>query len=103
MGIEIIVSKVGTGYEVQFQEAEGAPTRVRNVPAVVKGDSLFFQLPPDTIQLWQGNRVTGTQVQPGRIFHGRISAAGLRGRFANDITDRMVPRRPRRYWKNQSP
>ncbi len=74
LGTEIIVSKMGTGYEVYFQEAEGTPGRVRSVPAVVKGDSLFFQLPPDTLQLWQGNQVTGTQVQPGRIFRARISA-----------------------------
>jgi hypothetical protein len=98
LGTEIIVSRVGTGYEVHFQEAEGAPSRVRSAPAVVKGDSLFFQLPPDTLQVWQGSRVTGTQVQPGRFFRARISATGLRGRFAADVTDRMVPRRQRSHW-----
>src|SRR5262245_42804960 len=49
VGTEIIVSRLGALYQVSYQEAEGVPGPIFTVPATVHGDSISFQLPPDTV------------------------------------------------------
>jgi hypothetical protein len=55
------------------------------VKAAVRDTHLAFTLPPD-------------QPECGSRFEGTISAAGLRGRFANDGEVRWLPRK-KSYWQ----
>ncbi len=83
VGTEIIVSRSSTGYRVIFEEGVGEPGPVDTVVAMIKGDSLFFTLPPG-----------GIAKEP-RSFRGRITATRLHGRLAGHADELDLPRRAR--------
>jgi hypothetical protein len=83
VGIEIIVSRTKTGYRVIYQEGEGEPGPVDTVAATIKGDSLFFTLPP------------GGFSQTPRSFRGLMTPTRLHGHLTGDANDLDLPRRAR--------
>ena len=99
VGTEIIISATSTGYEVTYQTAEGAPGPVYRVRATASGDSISFQLPPDTLRVMEGSKQVGTQLQPHPRFRARIRGGYLRGRFDGAQNDEILPRRARSYWQ----
>ena len=101
VGMEIIISKTDSGYRVRFQIAEGVPGGVDTVSATVQGDSLFFELPPDTVRRYNPGGPPFIRLQQ-RTVRGRITATRLQGRLtgypvAPDVagysTDIDLPRR----------
>ena len=92
IGTEIIVSRTASGYRVTFQDAEGEPGPVDTVPATIRGDSLFFELPPDTVRRRQANGTVSITLRP-RSFRGRIMATRLHGHISSWGRDLDLPRR----------
>ena len=83
VGTEVIVSRTKTGYRVIYQEGVGEPGPVDTVAANMKGDSLFFTLPPGGIS------------KTPRSFRGLVTATGLHGHLSGDANDLDLPRRAR--------
>jgi hypothetical protein len=100
VGTEIIISPTKRGYEVTYQNAEGTPGPVYRVRLTVNGDSITFQLPPDTLSMMEGSKQVGTQLQPHPRFRARIMRGYLRGRFDGAPKNEILPRRARSYWRN---
>jgi len=100
LGTEIIVSPADNGFQLSYQTADGVPGPVYRVTARVRGDSISFQLPPDTLQVMNGPTQVGVQLQPHPHFRGRITATGLRGRFDGEKNE-LLPRRVRSYWNRR--
>jgi hypothetical protein len=94
VGTEIIVSRTKAGYRVIFQEAEGVPGPVDTVPAAIKGDSLFFELPPDTTRRLGPRDSVYIRVQR-RVFRGRILPKKLHGHLTGFYEDLDLPRQAR--------
>ena len=94
IGTEIIVSRTKTRYRVVFQEGVGEPGPVDTVEATVRGDSLFFQLPPDSVYQ-RGPNGTPQWVVRRRLFRGRVTAAALYGRLDGMWNPLALPRRAR--------
>jgi hypothetical protein len=94
IGTEIIISRTKSGYQVIFQEAEGEPGPVDTVLATVKGDSLFFELPPDSTRTYDADGRSHITVQR-RMFRGQILATRLRGHLTGYYDELDLPRRAR--------
>ncbi len=84
VGTEVIVVRTAGAYRVIFQEGLGEPGPVDTVPASIRGDSLFFDLPANPT--WR---------IPARSFRGQIAPKQLRGRFAGHSDELVLPRRAR--------
>src|ERR1051325_2704553 len=83
VGTEVIISRTSTGYRVIYQEGVGEPGPVDTVAATLRGDSLFFTLPPGGIP------------KDSRPFRGRLTATRLHGRLAGRADELDLPRRAR--------
>jgi hypothetical protein len=93
LGFEIIVSRDSSGFRVRFREAEGVPGPVLTVSATVKGDSIFFELPPDTTHRFKPDGNPYIAVEQ-RAFRGEVTATRLRGRITGYYDELDLPRRP---------
>ena len=96
VGTEVLVLRTARGVCVSYQRAEGAPEPLRIVPAVVRGDSLHFTIPPDSAYAGGTRRLV--EVGPARRFRGRLTATGLRAEIAGDVGPTWLPRRRRAYF-----
>ena len=94
VGTEIIVTRTKAGYRVIFEEGEGEPGPVDTVPATIKGDSLFFELPPDTTRRFGAHDSVYISVQR-RVFRGQILPKKLHGHLTGFYEDFDLPRRAR--------
>lgn len=103
MGMEIILLRTTAGACVSYQEAEGGPGQSQVLPARVRGDSLFFTIPPDSgYELHVTRRMTDTtwaETSPAVHVRGRISPAGLSVSFdGQGPGSDWLPRRRRAYF-----
>jgi hypothetical protein len=96
VGSEVLVFRTAAGACVSYQLAEGAPEPLRIVPAIVRGDSLLFTIPPDSAYAGGTRRLV--EVGPARRFRGRLTAAGLRAQIEGDAEPTWLPRRRRAYF-----
>ena len=98
VGTEVIISRIDSGFQFQFQRVEGAPGRIDTVPATIHGDSVFFELPPDTVRRLRPDHSWEVMGVRRHTFRGRITAASLQGRVTGWTNELLLPRRARSYW-----
>jgi hypothetical protein len=102
-GMEVILARTTVGACVSYRDAEGAPGLQQIVPAEIRGDSLFFTIPPDSGFEFHGVRgvsdSTWTEATPASHFRARIRADGLWVQIDGQQQDSgLLPRRRRAYF-----
>lgn len=102
-GMEVILMRTRAGACVSYQDAEDERGKPRIVPADIRGDSLFFTVPPDSgfeFHITPSSRdSTWTEATHAMHFSGRMSAAGLRVYVNGRQPDPdWLPRRRRAYF-----
>jgi len=102
-GMEVILVRTTAGACASYLDSEGEPRKQQIVAAEVRGDSLFFTIPPDSgFEFYRAPGVsdsTWTEVTPASHFRARIRADGLWVQIDGQQQEPgLLPRRRRAYF-----
>ncbi len=102
LGMEVAITRAAGGALcVSYQLSEGQPEPVWILPAVLRGDTLVFTIPPDSGHVVNGNsqnRGPLVEIVPVRVFHGLLSTRGLRVPAYRGVPEEWMPRRRVAYF-----
>jgi hypothetical protein len=97
IGTEVLVLHTGTGVCVSYLEAERAPGPPRIIRGEVRGDSLLFQVPPESAYTNDTHKLV--EIIPARTFRGLMTTRGMRARIEGDTATILLPRKRSAYFR----